>query len=358
MLKQAELINPLLVEALGCNNGDAGSPNDYNLSSLRGKTAAKIAANMDSIEKSVEPNIHRLKCLDCGKKGEYDIGEVFINIEDHNINKEDPIDHYLQCTGYFRCKHCNSAGNWEIPNNMLQEVTFALPLLTVNPDFGHYSIGKSQAFDGSMHRYSTDTENHILKKIMTEGQNAYYWNRLGNIYKQGRRPDLAAVAFEQSIRIDNDQLESHYSLGNLLIEIGRLKEARAHFQRVLRTAHTYNELKAESLRDFVSSALQQLFYISDGAESFLSSLPTRENILEEHEGIGIGEGLEIDLELIPDELESFYPLAEVYMGQNAKKLPLKKRMLKYQPMNRSQELRMKQNKKKKRKKERKKRKKK
>ncbi|MBN6205685.1 hypothetical protein JYK21_04400 [Ralstonia pickettii] len=54
-----------------------------------------------------------ITCKSCGRKGKYDVGLMVINTDLEKDNKEES-NKKIQTTGYFRCKHCNDAGNWEM----------------------------------------------------------------------------------------------------------------------------------------------------------------------------------------------------------------------------------------------------
>lgn len=153
---------------------------------------------------------------------------------------------------------------------------------------------------------------------------AYVWDRLGNLYKKGGRPDLGAVAFEQAIQLDEKQLEAHYSLGNLLYEIGSWKESVFHFHQALLSGRDYRKLGPESLRDILSSALQCLMIMHQESKDKLPFLPQMSQMKEGSDDLDIRK---FEFDLHPDVLESFYPLAEIYMGNQRFKIPSKKRSL-------------------------------
>ncbi|EQD58810.1 Tetratricopeptide TPR_2 repeat protein, partial [mine drainage metagenome] len=76
---------------------------------LPSRHAAEAYRKMALFERHHPENFAMLICTNCGRKGKYDIGALVVN--PHN---PDPFSS-LQCTGYFRCKHCNAAGGWDMP---------------------------------------------------------------------------------------------------------------------------------------------------------------------------------------------------------------------------------------------------
>lgn len=75
------------------------------------------------------------------------------------------MDKRLQSTGYFRCKHCNSAGNWELTNELRITILTALLARDMPFTYNRFEIGEYRIYDGSKHRYVTDAEEYLLKKI-------------------------------------------------------------------------------------------------------------------------------------------------------------------------------------------------
>jgi predicted TPR repeat methyltransferase len=59
-----------------------------------------------------------------------------------------------------------------------------------------------------------------LNKLSGQPEDSFTRNRLANSYLKGGRPDLTAVAFEQSLKIGPAQMESLYTLGKIRHEAG------------------------------------------------------------------------------------------------------------------------------------------
>lgn len=71
-----------------------------------------------------------------------------------------------------------------------------------------YSVGQIALYDGSTPRWVTDAEENFLTKLRENGQNGFLWNRLGNLYFKGGRPELAAAAYEKSLQVDPSPVPS------------------------------------------------------------------------------------------------------------------------------------------------------
>lgn len=303
---------------------------------LPGQYASKVISRKDKLRPVYKPNKHYLICGHCGRKGKYDLGLILFNAnrwfkngqERQKLNFMD----YIQATGYFRCKHCNGAGNWESASPFLQLGIWGGLLMGTQSDAGGYSTGELRLFDGSSLRWVSDGEERFLDKLQEAGHDGYLWNRLGNLYNKGGRPELAVVAFEQSIRVDPAQIESHYSLGDILFQIGEDEKAAYHFHMMLVYARFYEKLDAIRIRDMLSAGLQNLFKIYDCSKHAIPFLPSREdfadlNGFEEMQHHASSPVALLDFNFHPDDQESFRPIAEIYMGNRRMEIPVHDRTL-------------------------------
>ncbi|WP_400243822.1 hypothetical protein AB3U99_21705 [Niallia sp. JL1B1071] len=310
-------INPLLVQVL---SNEEVKENIPTISSVPGKYVREMFNQIKAINPISVVNHQTLTCTSCGRKGKYDVGMIVVNVDKKDGNMSDNI----QTTGYYRCKHCNAAGNWELPQSMLfQALTAALPL----GDKGISLVGKNLLFDGSWHKHATDAEEYLLHLIQENPNDSYLWNRLGNIYRTGNRPELATSAYEHSIAIDPKQVESHYTLGLLLLDIKDYLNAGYHIRQSLLYAEGYKKLEAMQLREMLAIGLQSLLIIHYNSEGSVPFIPTE----EERQATGRFsssngyDSIEIELDIDPNEISTFYPLAEMYMGIRAKEINLRNR---------------------------------
>ncbi len=314
-------INPLLIQML--TGKDAGeSPTR---SALPGAYVRKIFQKRNQLSPIYEVNHHMLTCKSCGRKGKYDVGILSVNSEE--VVKDGDTQKHTQMTGYFRCKHCNEAGNWELPNSILMcIIAGTLPALGGSDPSSNIFFGKNQLFDGTSHQYATDAEEHLLQLLKERPDDAYIWNRLGNLYQKGNRPELGVSVFEHSVRLDPKQVESHYTLGMMLTQIEDLPNAGYHFRQMLLHAKEYKKLPAEDLRDLLAIGLSELFVMSHRTDGEIPIFPTPEELAASaQQETQPGTLVDMEMELVPGDVETFYPLAEIFMGLRAKEIPLRKR---------------------------------
>lgn len=298
-------INPKLVQALTGRELDSISPSPKN-KDLGGKYVKTIVDRRSMIEPMFPKNEIMLQCTSCGRKGKYDIGLVSFDIPE---NKEDIKSTEHQMTGYFRCKHCNAAGEWEKSPELYMRSIAAM--LAPDMSKGQFEFGKSQLFDGTSHQYATDAEEHLLSIIAKSPNDGFLWNRLGNLYQRGARPELAMAAYEKSIEVDPQQAESHYSIGTLLAEVKDDLNAMHHFHQVMLTAEQYDKMDDKGKRDLVAYGIANALQISIHSKGKIPFLPTRDAV----PGLN-GETSIMNIEIDTDDITSFYPIADTFLGKH------------------------------------------
>ncbi|NLI11338.1 tetratricopeptide repeat protein [Pelotomaculum propionicicum] len=327
-------INPRLISLI-TGKDLSEIPDSPTASMLPGHYGRIVARKMDKFSREFPKNVHSLTCTSCNHKGNYDLGLVVIdNKKLKNLSQDKSIDgeiespsimDCIQATGYFRCRQCNAAGYWKF--SAKTEMAFYIGSISAaifdNKDASKqlFTYGVLNLADGSRHRWATDAEEHYLNKLAGQPEDSFTWNRLANSYLKGGRPDLAAVAFEQSLKIDPAQMESLYSLGKILHEAGEDEAAARYLRQVLINAKRYGRMKAEDMRDMLTSTMEYLLIIYDDFEKFLSALPKAQDMLLPGETLSDSCAIGfMDLTIYPDDYKSFYPLAEMYMGKRRDEL--------------------------------------
>lgn len=288
-----------------------------------------IAGRKEEISKKFSLHEHYLLCKHCGKKGKYDLGLILIDPEKMQkiMQKEQSgkspsrVPGYIQTTGYIRCKHCNGAGKWGTTSPFfLLAITGVLTGL-YNKDY--YMIGKNVLADGYVPQWPSDAEGHWLDKLEDKRKEqtelALIWDKLGNTYYSGGRPELAAAAHEMALTLDAKQVDSHFSLGNLLHDIGEWELAAWYYRRMMLYAWSYKQLPAKKLRALLSDALRTALLIHLDSGKVIPFLPDKTEIEETADTESNQthrDEIQLQLnrfDLHTDRLDSFYPLAEMYM---------------------------------------------
>lgn len=174
----------------------------------------------------------------------------------------------------------------------------------------------------------------MLNKLQVNGEDGYLWNRLGNLYNKGGRPELAAVAYERSLGADPLQVESHYSLSEILYQIDDLEQAAYHCRMMLASARRYDKLEALDLRELLAAGLQQGLDIHMFTDKEIPFMPSQEEMstLDAFKetaaaGADMPKLALVDLDIDPDDRESLYPLAEMFMWLRRDEIPVEERTL-------------------------------
>lgn len=345
MSKRVKGINPKLVEAM---TGQSAAGGAYpTVSMLPGDYARKVASRLSKVSPCYKPNKQQLRCGFCGYKANYDVGMVVFKAGqwkeavDHQKNSgKDPVEEnqanmtdYYQYTGYIRCSQCNGAGNWKVVSPFLSlGVMSSLMMGRLEGSTG-YMIGELRLFDGSSPQWISDGEERFLDRLLEAPEDSYVWDRLGNLYHKGGRPELAATVFEHSVRIDPGQFESHYTLGDILLQIGELERASHHFRQMLIFARRYNKLDVLKMREMMADGLQKLFDIHVTTKQKVPFMPLKEDfaVLEGMSEIAASSDdsqlVLYDLEFHLDDRKSFLPIAEMYLGNRREEIQSSERTL-------------------------------
>lgn len=78
---------------------------------------------------------------------------------------------------------------------------------------------------GKTFRSVSDAYHFMVKEVAREPENAELRRRLGNILRNGLRPDLAMPHYQEAIRLDPKEIDSVYSIADIMVEQERYQEA-------------------------------------------------------------------------------------------------------------------------------------
>jgi|GEM_PF-910018 len=330
-------VNPRLIAAL-TGQPLSDIPDNPDVSMLPGKYVQLMEKKRRVLIEGRATNPYDLICGHCGHRGKYDLGLIVYNIENvdptmsaDKPNYESALEN-IQATGYFRCKHCNGAGKWEFHDKFAIFKIMAMVLSESHRENPRVSAGLIRLYDGSTPRWTSDAEDQYLSILMKDDGDAYRWNRLGNLYYQGGRPELAIAAYEKSLQIDPAQVESHFSIGILLFQTKALEEAAYHSRMTLVHASNYDRMEAIQLRELLANGLRHLcdMHLHDNSIPLIPSQDemtlraTQREVAADQENRTLRM---LDMELDPNEIESFYPLAEMYMHHKKDEIPIQEQAM-------------------------------
>ena len=314
-------INPLLISIATSQESDSGSR--PTVAMLPSKYAKLVYKNMNVVNEEFPENIFRLTCQKCGKSGDYDLGTLVFPL---STDKLDIGLKKFQAIGYFRCKHCNVAGEWEllprVETMLAGKMASALAANAAgNEIMSGVILGEALIDKIFAPRWGSDTESYFLEKLTKKPNDAYLWNRLGNGYYRGKRPDLAVTAHEQAIANDVGQVESHFSLGKILIACGELELAAGHLRQAVALSYQYKYLSAFDLREIIVAALEILLTIYEQSDNKIDILPKpNEQAMIQQSRKQIAATSILDFDIDAKRRKTLYPLAEVYLGERCNEL--------------------------------------
>lgn len=305
-------INPRLIQAL-TNQSLSDIPPSPAFKHLGGKYVKSIVDHIKKIETPQPKNEMMMKCKQCGHSGKYDVGIVSISISNEGQKKSKQ-----QLSGYFRCKHCNTGGQWE---DSVELSTLGIRAMMAPQGQFPVHFGEIQLSDGYAPPYATDGEEHLLQLIAASPKSGLLWNKLGNLYLTGSRPELAIAAFEKSIELDPYQVESHISIANLLMQLRNYKQAIHHLHQMMIAAEAYPHLEATRLRELLAHGICTSFIAATESRNNYEALPTKQQL------IAAGSTVDLESDKLPrwlalssEDITTFYPLAEAFMGERALEL--------------------------------------
>ena len=345
MSKRGLEINPRLIELLsGLKTSDISKNPEHSL--LPGTYVTMVVKRIKDIPRINPSNILPLVCNCCGQTGKYDLGMIMVDysrfasiVENNTIQAKgtdwsDPMQESICTLGYFRCHHCNGAGAWKLTETAIQELHgyLFMSLLDTNKARQRgFAFGNIYSAGGKIvSKFASDTEDYYLSLLTEKPEDAYFWNRLGNVYYKGGRPDLAVAVFEKSLQYDPEQVESLYSLGSILYRAKEHEEAHKYLRNVLIYARNYRQMPVLDLRAILTETLLIIANIFQEPEKILAALPMANEVLSEEEirNMQGDKGLKyVEFVFDFEDHRSIYPLAEAYMYKLSDELPSHERSL-------------------------------
>ena len=169
------------------------------------------------LEREVE-----LVCHECGKKGKYGVGRIFLDPEIvGGRGQEEPrISEAVAFTGYFHCRHCGAGGPWDLPASTMMLLMALMLEAQQAPHQARIHLARLQLFDGTVCPTATAGEAHLRQLIDANPDDNYLWSRLGNLYDSAERKDLAFAAYSRAVELNCRDVESQYTLGCYQMEQG------------------------------------------------------------------------------------------------------------------------------------------
>lgn len=159
---------------------------------------------MDSLP-SVSQKL-KLVCKACGGRHFYDVGTIYVWKPDENAS----ADRNYGFSKYFRCRDCDGAGPWEIAD---YHKATALTLRASLSSGDKFVVAATpRLFDGTTAQAPALGEEHLLRLIEKDPENAFLCARLGNLLRACGRKTQAAAWYDKALTLDPGDIEARYHL--------------------------------------------------------------------------------------------------------------------------------------------------
>ena len=216
-----------------------------------------------------------LRCGRCGREGRYRVGTVMVGPPaTGRSSSEWPSEEHFGFRGYFRCEHCDGGGPWSFTDETHAELLPLVQRAAARPGEGPVQLAVLQLFDGTVVRYASEAEAHLLRLIEERPDDPFLHDRLANVYEGGGRPDLARPAYERAAALDPGYAPALFSLGQMQLDAGRLEESAELLHRALRAARRTTGLGGEERRLIARGAIESLLEIHERSGGRIDFLPS------------------------------------------------------------------------------------
>ncbi|MBT9148964.1 MAG: SEC-C metal-binding domain-containing protein [Dehalococcoidia bacterium] len=215
----------------------------------------------DALERPI--SLFPLRCTECGHTYHYEPKNIYIYKEGKPI-----IGDIIQCKG------CGSIETYE----MTAQAHFGLMaeiarLVAIKEAQGKETF---DSFDTPLKVYSqfhmqtlgrkvksTGEAYHLLKgEIERHPQDADLQRRMGNVLRNGGRPDLALPYYLEAIRLNPNDAESYHCIVDTFIERGQYREAIPYLERLIPLCRE-SKLDEDLRRGLFSALLNQANIIQE-----------------------------------------------------------------------------------------------
>lgn len=207
-----------------------------------------------------------LRCTACSRTYHYDVTKVFVNpkrVEDYHLGQ------------IIQCKGCDSIETYEQTPATQLAVSAEIMRLGLLVEYDKRQsrgkrterpatpiiVQKLQLMAAGRYFDSISDAYQFLKdKIAQEPSNAELHRRLGNVLKNGERPDLAMPVYLEAIRLDPTEAEAYYNIVEILIAQERHRDAIPYLDTLIRLCRE-NAMDEKLRRDMFASLLEQVVVV-------------------------------------------------------------------------------------------------
>jgi tetratricopeptide (TPR) repeat protein len=220
-----------------------------------------------------------LRCTACSRTYHYDVKTVYVNPK---------RAHEYHMGQIIQCKRCDSLETYEVTPATQMTVgaeIMRLGLLveldkrqgggskpTRRPDTPIVAQKLRLMAAGRYFDSIRDAYRFLKDKIAEDPTNGELHRRLGNVLKNGARPDLALPVYFEAIRLDPNEAEAYYNIVELLLEQEQYREAIPYLETLIRLCRE-GDMAEKLRRDIFASLLEQVVVVEHKTGQRLDLFP-------------------------------------------------------------------------------------
>ena len=165
-----------------------------------------------------------LRCTTCKRTYRYNLERVYLGQRAKDVS----IGQIVQCKG------CGMLESHEITEESLSSLSLEVVRLSMvlgvlgedePPDTPLIAQPVAIAAGGKTFRSVSEAYHFLKKEVEREPDNAELHRRLGNVLRNGLRPDLAMPHYREALRLVPREIDSVYSVADILVEQERYQQA-------------------------------------------------------------------------------------------------------------------------------------
>ncbi|RJP36059.1 MAG: hypothetical protein C4547_08120 [Phycisphaerales bacterium] len=198
-----------------------------------------------------------LTCEPCGRSDRYDVGTVLISPCFADATDDD-ISPYLSFTHYFLCRHCDGGGPWRVSAQTQAALLVHLDWSAATNVPCGVVVGESATIDGKRIPYPTQIAAYLKSLLDQNPTDPDLWLRLGNVYHNGDRSDLALRPLRRAVELNPNCMRPHNVLARCHEAMNRPEAAIREWLAMLACAPLDRTLEPQKRVNAVSLALSAL----------------------------------------------------------------------------------------------------
>ncbi len=200
-----------------------------------------------------------LRCTACQRSYRYQLERVYVGKSSQDIT----LGQIVQCKG------CGTLETCEITDETLLPLTTELMRIKVleelqedDEEIDTFIIGQPVVITsgGQTFRSISEVYHFLEEAVQREPESAELNRRLGNVMRNGLRPDLAISYYQEAIRLDQKEIDSVHSLAAILLDQERYREAVPYVENLV-TLCRDPELDEALCRDIFGELLDLVAFI-------------------------------------------------------------------------------------------------